>query len=202
MNTFFVADLHIGHKNILIHCPNRKFEYISEMDKEIVIRNNSIVSDSDEVYDLGDFAFRCSPDYAVSVLKQLNGKRYLLLGNHDKPLRQAYRRGLLDGLIKSGKLVIVGNIEDSTVSTIKKINIGKQIIILSHYALRTWPNAFRGKSWLLYGHSHNNLASFYKSMDVGVDTNNLYPWKFEQIKEKMDNVKMDFREKEEVEEAI
>lgn len=79
---------------------------------------------------------------------------------------------------------------------------GKTKIILCHYAMRVWNNSHHG-SIMLYGHSHGSLDAFtpetsnptwigdqyfiknYRTMDVGVDTNNLYPYHLDEIVEKM-----------------
>lgn len=195
MKTYFTSDLHLGHKNVLELC-KRPFSSIAEHDCALINKHNSVVKDSDVVFDFGDVGFRCSPDYIANCLVKMVGKRIIILGNHDKALRQAYKRGLLDSLIKSGKLEIVGGahaINDKTLTISKMITIDKQKIFCSHYAVRSWPNAFRG-SWHLYGHSHGNLKGIFKSMDVGVDTNNFYPYSFEEIKERMDKIKVEFNE--------
>lgn len=197
---WFCSDKHHGHSNVLSLC-SRHFPNITEHDDYLIQNHNQYVSDNDTVYDLGDFAFRCSSFYAVNRLKDVNGHIKIILGNHDKPLRQAYRKGLLKDMLKSGKIEIIGgeNAIDQHISISTMIDINGQKIFLSHYALRTWPNAFRG-SWMLYGHSHSNLPMFYKSMDIGVDTETpthkrFTPWEFSEIKTIMDAVNKDFSEK-------
>jgi len=66
-------------------------------------------------------------------------------------------------------------------------------LVLSHYAYRTWPHAFR-KSIHLYGHSHNNLPSFYRSFDVGVDAQNFMPINADFVLEKADKNTDEFKE--------
>jgi calcineurin-like phosphoesterase family protein len=65
--------------------------------------------------------------------------------------------------------------------------VGKQGIVLCHYARRVWPHSGRG-AWHLYGHSHGNLPDepLSLSMDVGVDTHIFLPWHFEEVKEIME----------------
>jgi calcineurin-like phosphoesterase family protein len=55
-------------------------------------------------------------------------------------------------------------------------------IVLCHYALRVWNRSNRG-SWHLYGRLAE--ASNSLSMDVGVDTRDFRPWRFDEIKELM-----------------
>ena len=189
--TWFTSDYHIGHRNIIRLC-ERPFKDIEEMDRALIDRHNAKVGESDTVYDLGDFAFRCTPEYAVACLAQLNGRRHLLWGNHDKPLRQALKRGLLDGLLASGQLTLIGD-PDPHMQTALRINVDGQDIVLAHYAQRTWHGAFRG-TWHLYGHSHGNLTPFRKSMDIGVDAHEFHPVSFTELQSRMAQVQEPFSE--------
>jgi len=189
--TWFTSDYHLGHRNIIRLC-NRPFANVEEMDQAIIKRHNACVGQADTVYDLGDFAFRCSAEYAVACLHRLNGRRHLVLGNHDKPLRQAHKRGLLDSLIESGRLTLVGHTDPRT-QTALRVSIEGQEIVLAHFAQRSWHGAFRG-SWHLYGHSHGNLSGLHKSMDVGVDANDFRPFSFANIQYRMAEIADSFSE--------
>lgn len=197
---WFSSDFHVGHDNILNLC-NRLFSNTFEHDETIAYNHNSVVADDDIVWNLGDVGFRCSPQYVSNFLKRLKGIHNIILGNHEKPLRQAIQMGLLDDMFDSGKLNIIGGKEsvyDRSISISKLIEIEGQKIFISHYGLRTWPSAFRG-TWMLYGHSHNNLPQLYKSFDVGIDTETethkrFYPWSFEEIKNRMSIITEEFSE--------
>ncbi len=175
----------MGHFNIIGLC-QRPFGSVEEMENAIVERHNAVVGPEDVVYDLGDFAFRCSAEHAVECLRRLNGRRTILWGNHDKALRQALKRGLLDDLLESGRLSFIGD-PDPHLQTGFQVVVENQWIVLAHYAQRTWQGAFRG-AWHLYGHSHGNLPAFKKSMDVGVDAWDFRPLSFEQIRDHMQAV--------------
>jgi len=202
---WFSSDTHYSHANILHHC-NRSFLHIYEHDEVLIDNHNSVVDKDDDYFFLGDFAYRCSPERVSEIINKLNGHIYIILGNHDKPLIQAVKRGLLTNVLNNGKLTIFGLsaiLEDSTISISKMINVDGQLIFLSHYSVRSWPSSFRGKSWHLYGHSHNNLEPHYKSFDIGIDTfsethKRFFPWSYEEIKERMDKVTEPFREASEV----
>ena len=193
---FFTSDLHVGHTNILNLC-KRPFTNIIEHDDTIIKNHNNVVSDVDTIFDLGDVGFRCSPYYLTECLKRMNGKRVVFLGNHDKPLRQAYNNGLLKDLMKKHKLEIIGDdyaINDPSVSISKMLEIEGQKVFVGHYALRTWPSAFRN-AYHLYGHSHGNLLEpFYKSFDVGVDNHNFFPWGWQEIKDRIAAINIEFKE--------
>jgi len=68
---------------------------------------------------------------------------------------------------------------------------GKTGIFLSHYSHRVWSQSHHGILHL-YGHSHGSLPGIGKSMDVGVDTNDLYPYHLDEIIEKMKNIPINF----------
>ncbi|MFA5312351.1 MAG: hypothetical protein WC375_03400 [Methanomassiliicoccales archaeon] len=190
-NTYWRADDHFGHKNIL-HLCNRPFQTIDEWAHVSITNHNSVVSDACTVWYMGDFAYKCSSEYTVECLRQLNGQIRIILGNHDKPLRQAVQRGLIQDLIRKDKVIIVGSL-DQNISTSLSISIDGQDFFMSHYAHRTWPGAFRGTIHL-YAHSHNNLASLYKSFDTGVDANHYFPISGTQIMAKASLVTKEFTE--------
>lgn len=201
---WFSSDTHYSHANILHHC-NRQFLNIYEHDEVLINNHNSVVNKNDDYFFLGDFAYRCSPERVSEIINKLNGHIYIILGNHDKPLLQAVKRGLLTNVLNSGKLTIFGLstiLEDNTISISKMINVEGQLIFLSHYGIRSWPSSFRG-SFHLFGHSHSRLQPFYKSMDVGVDVETdthrkFFPWSYEEIKIQMDKVTEPFGESSEV----
>ena len=59
-------------------------------------------------------------------------------------------------------------------------------IFLSHYAHKVWPKNHYD-TYHLYGHSHGSLKDdeYSLSFDVGVDTNNFYPYSLEDVRKKM-----------------
>jgi calcineurin-like phosphoesterase family protein len=57
--------------------------------------------------------------------------------------------------------------------------------------MRTWEKSHYN-SWHLFGHSHGKLPSFGKSFDIGVDTNDFYPYSFDEVKKIMDKLPDNF----------
>ena len=161
MNTYFTADPHFQHANIIKYC-NRPFKSIQEHDEILIINWNSVVMPGDLIYIVGDFGF----GDLESILKRLNGTKILVTGSHDK------------STLKYPKYF-------AKISPLIEVTIEDQPIVLCHYAMRVWGRSHYG-SWHLYGHSHGNLEGSGKSFDIGVDCHNFFPWSFKQIKEKMD----------------
>lgn len=79
MTTWYTADLHFGHANIIKHC-NRPFPDADTMDAALVKRWNEVVQPDDTVWVLGDVAL--SPKNLGPVTR-LNGRKILVAGNHD-----------------------------------------------------------------------------------------------------------------------
>ena len=78
---FYISDLHLGHNNI-IRLDNRPFKNMTEMETTIINNWNSVVSDNDQVYILGDMFW--NNDRAPEILDELKGSKYLVKGNHDR----------------------------------------------------------------------------------------------------------------------
>lgn len=80
------SDTHYGHENI-IKFSNRPFHDVKHMDNMMVDRWNSVVKPEDKVYHLGDVYFGSNPP-----LDRLQGKKRLILGNHDNGKDQLLQR--------------------------------------------------------------------------------------------------------------
>ncbi|MCP4441640.1 MAG: phosphoesterase [Aureispira sp.] len=168
-NIFFTADQHFGHKKILEYA-NRPFSTIDEMDEELIKRWNQKVSPEDEVYHLGDVGL-CSSGKLRKILNRLNGKIYLIKGNHEKSAEACHTR--FEWVKDYHELVV----EDPDAAR------GTQLLVLFHYAMRVW-NAGHWGTYHLYGHSHGSLPDDpnSRSFDVGVDCHDYAPVSYEEVK--------------------
>jgi len=81
---YFIADMHIGHENILAY-DNRPFATIYEHDLELKQRWNERVTDDDDVYIIGNLSW-LSVKNTVKFLSELNGRKHLIKGSHDHVL--------------------------------------------------------------------------------------------------------------------
>lgn len=161
------ADPHFGHKNIIKFC-NRPFSNVKEMDETLIKHWNNVTDDNDEIHVVGDFAYGCTMEYALSVIKKLKGVKHLVTGNHDS------------------LAIRMNSIRPNTWKTIKEmdeITIQNQRVVLCHYSLRVWHHSYRGVIHL-FGHTHGSLAPLGKSFDIGVDCWNFTPVTENQILEK------------------
>ena len=167
---YFTADQHFSHCNIIEYC-NRPFSSVGEMDSVMVERWNWVVKPKDIVYFLGDFTLG-NQEVAFSYFKRLNGQIYVVPGGHDK-------RWIRPNLSYTGPNCVV-----RILPPLYTVTLDKQVIVLCHYSLRTWDRSNYG-SLHCHGHSHGRLPPWSNSMDVGVDTNNFYPYSLEDITKEM-----------------
>ena len=178
-NTYYSSDTHYNHQNTIKALSSwdsdgfREFASVKHMNETLIANFNEVVGIKDELFLLGDVAFGESALF--EFIKQLKYKNiHLILGNHDKRIRKHPNN--YSSLFKS----INTDLE-------LKFNDFDKRIFLSHYAHVVWPNSHH-LAWHLFGHSHNNLPEnriSKNSFDCGVDTNNYYPYSFDDIKNKM-----------------
>ena len=172
-NLYFTADSHFNHANIIKFC-NRPFNNVEQMNETLIDNWNQVVGKDDIVFHLGDFCLGGAAEW-TKLLDRLNGKIYLILGNHDlKNIRQ--------GFIQRFEHVALQMF----------ITVDKQKMYLSHYPFLCFEGGYKDV-WQLFGHVHtrkNNtgidaerLQYLYPTQyDVGVDNNNFEPVSFEEVK--------------------
>lgn len=83
MAVFFIADTHFDDAMIM-NCESRPFADVKSMNEAIIANWNDTVEKDDEVFFVGDVG---NPEY----VSKLNGKKYLIKGNHDKLSNEEYR---------------------------------------------------------------------------------------------------------------
>ena len=88
MKEWIISDTHWHHKNIIEYC-NRPFSSVEEMDNTMIKKWNSVVGKDDIVWHLGDFAMG-TKEQITQIVEQLNGRIYLILGNHDNHTMKWY----------------------------------------------------------------------------------------------------------------
>jgi calcineurin-like phosphoesterase family protein len=79
---YFTSDTHFGHANVIGYS-HRPFRDVEEMNRAMIERWNARVRPEDTVFHLGDFAMGPRERYA-EYARALNGKKVLILGNHDR----------------------------------------------------------------------------------------------------------------------
>ena len=162
---YFTADQHLGHRGI-ISMQNRPFDSVEEMNRIILTNYNAVVHKDDTVYILGDICHHMTMDAAYEMIQKMNGRKYLISGNHDKK----YDPGLFED-----------------VRDFMTVSLNGHYFALMHYPMLSWPKKNSG-SIQLHGHIHarmdyneQNREEGVFRYDVGVDANNFYPISVKQI---------------------
>lgn len=161
MKKFYISDIHLFHKSIIKDC-NRPFNSLKEMHNTIIMRWNKKVSKNDMVYIIGDVSTVSSDKELVEViniLKRLNGKKVLVVGNHD---REAIKN------LKFRKCFI--DIRDY----MRIYDSGKKIVMF-HCPMEFWEGDKKGVIHL-HGHVHNEpITKKYNRYNVSADVINFEP---------------------------
>lgn len=158
-NIWFTADTHFGHCNIIRYC-SRPWTTHEEMNEGIISRFLEVLRPGDTLYHLGDVAHSAFPVKAwLDRMPPI--QVHLIHGNHDKPK-----------LLRHPKIVWAGDL--------KSLHFSKVSTELCHYPMRSWKSKSHG-GYHLFGHCHGSLPPLDRSLDVGVDTHNYYPYSWDEI---------------------
>lgn len=180
---YFTSDLHLGHANA-IEFKARPFANVEEMNNCLIQNINNTVGNDDELWILGDFAFKVNREEVRSFRKEIKCKHvHLIRGNHDKDYSQ-------DHIFQSFQ-------------SYKELKTEYGPFVLFHYPILEWNAAHYG-SVHLHGHIHssgeynakNQLLKYedrftgahapkralnLRIYDVGVDANGYSPVSIEKI---------------------
>lgn len=87
---FLIGDTHFGDE-LIVKCERDVFVDAHSMDSAITANWNEVVTDEDTVYVLGDFAKQgLDKDALYMYLKELKGRKRLVMGNHDNYTPEEY----------------------------------------------------------------------------------------------------------------
>ncbi|MDR5587451.1 MULTISPECIES: metallophosphoesterase [Clostridium] len=161
---FFIGDTHFGDSQIIDY-EQRPFANVEEMDIELINRWNSVVTDDDTVFMIGDFSLY-PKEKTTEICNKLKGQKILIVGNHDSNSEEYYYEC---GFKKVYQYPIILD----------------EFWMISHkplYLNKNMPYAN------IYGHVHGNemYVDYSKqSFCACVERINYTPISWEQIKEKM-----------------
>jgi calcineurin-like phosphoesterase family protein len=163
MADYIISDLHLGHENIIKYC-DRPFKSVDEMNNYIINQWNSVVSDEDTVYFLGDLSLR---EYSKWLLL-LKGNIIFIQGNHDKPFFDKY----LKSGWKSDRVTLV--------PTSLKID---DVLFIHN------PDHIKRAGWVVHGHVHNKapfISYQKKRINVSAEALDYTPVSLDEIFELID----------------
>lgn len=136
LNTFVASDHHFGHKQIGDYEPSRNVYKVlgfNSMEEMIIHNHNLKVKPEDTVLFMGDFSW----DNPINHISKLNGKKYLILGNHDRKSDVSYEGfdGVFRGLyVDYNGLLFKHSSKDPLLSALV-MPLNGSIVCFSHYAV-------------------------------------------------------------------
>ena len=145
----------------------RGFNSIEEMNETIIKNFNAEITYEDDLYLLGDSMLGRDMNAGLALLRRLNGKKYLVIGNHDTDNRVAAYR-------ESGIFI-----EVQPQYRIKKEG---RIYLLTHYPTLVSNDGFNNVI-NIHGHTHdkNHLSEVPFCYNVNVDAWDCKPVNFDLI---------------------
>lgn len=155
MKTWIGSDFHWGHSGIMRHCPDTRGHYrdVEHMNADMTERWNSTVDTNDVVYMLGDIAFMSGFE-ASKIVGGLNGRKILLVGNHDS-------KSIKDHNFRRCFQEIHDYLE---------VKYNGRRLVMMHYPLVEWNQCHHGAVHF-HGHLHQNPSGLeqYRARNVGWD---------------------------------
>ena len=166
MSNFVISDTHFNHNNIINYC-KRPFNNVLEMNRRLIENWNNIVTNDDTVFHVGDFGFG-SREMLSDILRMLNGKKILIIGNHDiQKVNANIKLGFNDVYKKE---FILDN------------------FIFTHFPLEYVPSDYIN----IHGHVHNTYFKQYDTdfhINVSADLINFTPVNLDNIHNIKNNYK-------------
>ena len=171
---WFTSDNHFYHSNILQYC-NRPFADVYEMNDILIDNWNSLISNKDVVYHLGDFGFGAT-ELLKFVRNKLNGYIILVRGNHDRSQQSMLTAGFNEVHFKV------------------TVRYQTYNFLLKHKPLNEEEARLVEKETIvLCGHIHSKpedklrIINNFLHYDVGVDPNDYFPVNLDKICEQIEN---------------
>ena len=196
MKQFISSDIHLNHLAIQKYCPGRAvsesakieptWDDVAQMNENIITNWNSVVSPSDHTFIIGDVAMG-KIEGAPALIRRLNGTKTLIAGNHDVSLKR---------LIKNDPTLsdLFVSIHDYYEHTFTRENEKRSKIklIMSHYPMMHWNGQGHG-TLMLHGHLHGSPCAVRgRIKDVGLDTNNLFPYTLGSVVEELCKIEVTY----------
>ena len=155
---YFTADQHFDHAGIIALC-NRPWRTKHEMNHALIQLWNNTVAPEDRVFVLGDFALATSKEIAEFVAA-LNGRKILIMGNHDNHRVETYLSCGFDEVYPQGVQVKYS-----------------WFSVMSHKPLQT----VKSREVNIHGHLHERPLDSPNHICISVENTNYMPVTLEEI---------------------
>lgn len=141
---YYIADLHFFHAAMNECMDHRGFQNVEEMNEYMIAKWNGKVRKNDDVVIIGDLSWG-NAEETNTLLKRLNGRLYLIQGNHDRFLTNKEMNASRFKWIKS----------------YEELSDNKRKVVLCHYPIMCYNGQYRldengnPRTYMLYGHVHD-----------------------------------------------
>ena len=184
---FFTSDTHYNHSNICSSTTSwvgaenltRKFNSLNHMNDSLVNNINEVVGEDDVLIHLGDWSFGGFEMIGEFRNRIICKNIHLTYGNHDHHIRKN-KEDIRDIFSSTHDYLFL---DVRRPSILGKGVMHKYSFVCMHYPIASWDSMNDGTIHL-HGHVHlptNLRLGDGKSLDVGVDGNNLCPLSLDEI---------------------
>lgn len=141
---YYIADLHFFHVAMNDRMDHRGFQNVEEMNEYMIMKWNGKVRKNDDVVIIGDLSWGNAKE-TNELLKRLNGRLYLIQGNHD--------RFLTNKEMDAGRFKWIKPYEE--------LSDNERKVVLCHYPIMCYNGQYRldengnPRTYMLYGHVHD-----------------------------------------------
>lgn len=141
---YYIADPHFFHAAMNSEMDRRGFENVEQMNQYMLDKWNQKVRRNDEVVILGDLSWGKAEE-TNELIDRLNGRLYLIQGNHDRFMKNKD--------YNASRFVWIKPYEE--------MQDNKRKVILCHYPIMCYNGQYRvdengnPKVYMLYGHVHD-----------------------------------------------
>jgi calcineurin-like phosphoesterase family protein len=138
------------------------FSSVEHMNETMILNWNRVVKPQDKVYHLGDVYIGGTEEKVNNILARLNGKKRLIMGNHDKITSQ------YSPLVKHFEKIIMWWPFERYIFT--HVPLGENQLIQR-----------RGKKFNFHGHIHQNIQESENHGNLSVENINYTPVHFDEL---------------------
>jgi len=179
--TWIISDTHFQHSNMLkflgddgLPFRGKHFSNQKECDELMIENWNKNIKPWDKVYHLGDVFMGDKMEFE-KLWARLNGKKSLIVGNHD------------DIRYLSGKSSLTGDWFFRKIEVWKYFKFKENSFIATHVPMQL-EGSFEGEHRAYYnvhGHIHNNKSPTSRHYNACVEVNNWSPIHIEDLKDRL-----------------
>lgn len=141
---YYIADSHFFHGALNQRMDNRGFKSTEDMNSYMLEKWNNKVRKNDEVVILGDLSWGKAEE-TNELLEKLHGRLYLIIGNHDRFLKNKNY-----------------NVDRFRwIKPYEELQDNKRKVVLCHYPIMCYNGQYRldkdgnPKTYMLHGHVHD-----------------------------------------------